>query len=169
VANSSSETIVFTSGSFDLFHLGHLLILEKSAALGTKLVVGVSSDELIEEYKGMKPVIPFEERIRIIAALKCVDKAVKQNHLTEIAQLQEERADIVTIGDDWIGKHLEGLEWMKNQPGKRVVYFPYTPGVSTTSIKKAIIRQSHEILEATLAREEADLLNWQEHKPTTAT
>lgn len=163
MAESTKEIIVFTSGSFDLFHLGHLLILEKSAALGTKLVVGVSSDELIEEYKGMKPIIPFEERIRIIAALKCVDKAVKQNHLTEISQLQEERADIVTIGDDWLGKHLAGLEWMKQQPGKKVVYFPYTPGVSTTSIKKTIIQQSHQIIEATLAREEASLLQWQEH------
>lgn len=158
------ETIVFTSGSFDLFHLGHLLILEKSAALGTKLVVGVSSDELIEEYKGMKPIIPFEERIRLVGALRCVDKAVRQNKLTEVAQLIEEKADIVTIGDDWVGKHLEGLEWMKAQPGKQVFYFPYTPGISTTTIKKTIIRQSHEILEATLAREEADQFTWQEHK-----
>ena len=164
MADSKDEVIVFTSGSFDLFHLGHLLILEKSKALGTKLVVGVSSDELIEEYKGMKPIIPFEERFRIIGALKCVDKVVKQNKLTEIAQLQAEKAAIVTIGDDWIGKHLAGLEWMKAQPGKKVVYFPYTPGVSTTSIKKIIIEQSHRIIEATLAREEADLLNWNEHK-----
>jgi len=161
---TKQEVIVFTSGSFDLFHLGHLLILEKSAALGTRLVVGVSSDELIEEYKGMKPIIPFEERVRIVGALKCVDKAVKQTHLTEIAQLVEEKADIVTIGDDWVGKHLEGLEWMKRQPGKKVVYFPYTPGVSTTTIKKTIIQQSHQIIEASLAREEAELLNWQEHK-----
>ena len=103
---------VFTSGSFDLFHIGHLNILEKSAALGDELIVGVSTDELIEEYKGMKPIIPFEERARIVASLKCVTKVVKQTKLTEVAQLKRENIDVVTIGDDWKGKYLEGLEWM---------------------------------------------------------
>ena len=60
---------VFTSGSFDLFHIGHLNILEKSAALGDELIVGVSTDELIEEYKGMKPIIPYEQRARIVAPM----------------------------------------------------------------------------------------------------
>ena len=114
---------VFTSGSFDLFHIGHLNILERSAALG---------DELI----------PFEQRFRIISSLKCVTKAVKQVKLTEVAQLQREDIDIVTIGDDWINKYLEGLEWMKQQPGKEVVYFPYTPDVSTTGIIGRKIRKN---------------------------
>ena len=127
---------VFTSGSFDLFHIGHLNILERSAALGDELIVGVSTDELIQHYKGMPPIIPFEQRFRIISSLKCVTKAVKQVKLTEVAQLQREDIDIVTIGDDWINKYLEGLEWMKQQPGKEVVYFPYTLDVSTTGIKK---------------------------------
>ena len=153
---------VFTSGSFDLFHTGHLNILEKSAALGSELIVGVSTDELIEQYKGAKPVIPFEQRIRIISALKCVTKAVKQVKLTEIAQLQREEIDIVTIGDDWIDKYLEGLEWMKAQPDKKVVYFPYTPGISTTSIKKVIIDHTSQIVEAALQREAALDLNWKE-------
>ena len=122
-----------------MFHVGHLNILEKSAALGDELIVGVSTDELIEQYKGMKPVIPFEQRFRIISSLKCVTKVVKQVKLTEIAQLKREQIDIVTIGDDWEHKYLEGLEWMKSQPDKKVVYFPYTPGVSKTSIKKCII------------------------------
>ena len=130
---------VFTSGSFDLFHVGHLNLLERSAELGDELIVGVSTDELIEKYKGMKPIIPFEQRFRIISSLKCVTKVVKQVKLTEVAQLREEKIDIVTIGDDWEHKYLEGLEWMKSQPGKRVVYFPYTPCISTTTIKKSII------------------------------
>ena len=144
---------VFTSGSFDLFHIGHLNILERSAALGDELIVGVSTDELIQHYKGMPPIIPFEQRFRIISSLKCVTKAVKQVKLTEVAQLQREDIDIVTIGDDWENKYLEGLEWMKKQPGKKVVYFPYTPGVSTTSIKKRIIESTSEIIEAALQRE----------------
>ena len=153
---------VFTSGSFDLFHIGHLNILERSAALGDELIVGVSTDELIQHYKGMQPIIPFEQRFRIISSLKCVTKAVKQVKLTEVAQLQREDIDIVTIGDDWINKYLEGLEWMKQQPGKEVVYFPYTPDVSTTSIKKKIIESTSEIIRAALQREAELDYNWPE-------
>ena len=76
---------VFTSGSFDLFHIGHLNLLERSAELGDELIVGVSTDELIEKYKGMKPIIPFEQRFRIIESLECVTKVVKQVKLTEVA------------------------------------------------------------------------------------
>ena len=151
---------VFTSGSFDLFHIGHLNILERSAALGDELIVGVSTDELIQHYKGMPPIIPFEQRFRIISSLKCVTKAVKQVKLTEVAQLQREDIDIVTIGDDWI--NLEGLEWMKQQPGKEVVYFPYTPDVSTTGIKKKIIESTSEIIRAALQREAELDYNWPE-------
>lgn len=153
---------IFTSGSFDLFHVGHLNILEKSAALGDELIVGVSTDELIEEYKGLKPVIPFEQRIRIVPSLKCVTKVVKQVKLTEIEQLKQENIDIVTIGDDWENKYLEGLEWMKTQPEKKVVYFPYTPGVSTTTIKKDIIQCTNQIVEAALQREAVLDYNWKE-------
>ena len=153
---------VFTSGSFDLFHIGHLNILERSAALGDELIVGVSTDELIQHYKGMPPIIPFEQRFRIISSLKCVTKAVKQVKLTEVAQLQREDIDIVTIGDDWINEYLEGLEWMKQQPGKEVVYFPYTPDVSTTSIKKKIIESTSEIIRAALQREAELDYNWPE-------
>ena len=153
---------MFTSGSFDLFHIGHLNILEKSAALGDELIVGVSTDELIEKYKGMKPIIPFEQRFRIVSAIRCVTKVVKQVKLTEIAQLERERIDIVTIGDDWKEKYLEGLEWMKRQPGKEVVYFPYTPGISTTSIKQSIIRRTNQIVEAAMQREAEQDFNWVE-------
>ena len=111
---------VFTSGSFDLFHIGHLNILEKSALLGDELIVGVSTDELIQHYKGMPPIIPFEQRMRIVSSIKCVTKVVKQVKLTEIAQLERENIDIVTIGDDWNDKYLEGLDWIKQQPGQRV-------------------------------------------------
>ncbi len=155
---------VFTSGSFDLFHVGHLNILERSAILGDELIVGVSTDELIQHYKGMPPVIPFEQRVRIVSSIKCVTKVVKQVKLTEVAQLQREEIDIVTIGDDWENKYLEGLEWMKQQPGKKVVYFPYTPGISTTGIKKKIIESANEIITAALQREAELDYNWPEDK-----
>lgn len=158
----NAKVRVFTSGSFDLFHIGHLNILEKSAALGDELIVGVSTDELIEKYKGMRPIIPFEQRFRIVSSIKCVTKVVKQVKLTEIAQLQREQIDIVTIGDDWKGKYLEGLEWMKSQLGKQVVYFPYTPGVSTTTIKRKIIDFTTQIVDAAMQREAELDYNWAE-------
>ena len=151
------EVIVYTSGTWDLFHIGHLNILEKSAALGDKLIVGVSSDELIYEYKGIKPVIPFEQRMRIVESIGVVSQVVRQDILTDIRQLKEFDVDIVTIGDDWKNKYLEGLEWMKSQSGKEVVYLPYTGGISTTSIKKIIIDNANEIIQASLDRE---LKNW---------
>ncbi len=144
---------VFTSGTWDLFHVGHLNILERSAALGTRLVVGVSTDELIESYKHMPPVIPYEERARIVEAIRCVDLVVPQTVLTDIRQLKEHDVDIVTIGSDWENKYLEGLEWMKSQEGKRVVYLPYTDGVSTTSIKQRILELGDDIAEARRLRE----------------
>ena len=98
------EVIVYTSGTWDLFHIGHLNILEKSAALGDKLIVGVSSDELIYEYKGIKPVIPFEQRMRIVESIGVVSQVVRQDILTDIRQLKEFDVDIVTIGDDWKNK-----------------------------------------------------------------
>lgn len=164
---NNKKVRVFTSGSFDLFHVGHLNILEKSAALGDELIVGVSTDELIEKYKGMKPIIPFEQRFRIVEAIKCVTKVVKQTKLTEIAQLKEYDIDIVTIGDDWEEKYLEGLEWMKSQPDKRVEYFPYTQGISTTSIKKRIIDSTNQIVLTALQREEEDSFNWKEDERNT--
>ena len=80
--------------------------------------------------------------------------------ITEIDQLKEFDVDVVTIGDDWVDKHLEGLEWMKKQPGKEVVYLPYTPGISTSSIKREIIEDSHKIIEAQLQRELENMELW---------
>jgi len=156
----NGKRIVFTSGSWDMLHIGHLNVLERSRALGDMLIVGVSTDELIKEYKGMPPVIPYEERFRLVQALGCVDLALKQTVLTEIAQLKEYDVDVVTIGDDWKDKHLDGLEWMKSQPGRKVVYLEYTPGISTTKIKKKIIQNAYEIIHSELSRELNHMEEW---------
>ncbi len=142
---------VYTSGSWDMLHVGHLNIIRRSRALGERLVVGVSTDELVEAYKGTKPIIPYEERVAIMRALANVDKVVKQSILMDIRILKRNKIDLVTIGDDWKNKHLDGLEWMEEH-GK-VVYLPYTPGVSTTSIKRKIIKNAYELIYAELKRE----------------
>lgn len=137
------KIIVHTAGTFDLFHIGHLNILKRSKELGDVLVVAVSTDELVESYKDYKPYIPFEQRFEIIKSIKYVDITIKQEKLHDINQLIEYGVDITTIGSDWENKYLEGIEWMRNN-GKKVVYLPYTQGISSTIIKDWIYKREKE-------------------------
>lgn len=130
------KVTVYTSGTFDLFHVGHLNILKRSKSLGDVLIVGVYKDEVVKKNKGNYPVIPLKERIEILKACKYVDKVVPQTILTDIRTLKKYKIDIVTTGDDWKNRYLKGLEWMKKH-GK-VVYFPYTRGISSTMLKEKI-------------------------------
>jgi len=132
------EIIVYTAGTWDMFHIGHLNIFKKSKELGTKLTVGVSTDELVASYKKAPPVISYKDRLEVVKSCKYVDEVVKQSKLMDINQLKEIKPDIITIGDDWKTKYLEGLEWAKNQPDIKVVYLQYTNSVSSTQIKDAI-------------------------------
>ena len=128
---------VYTTGTWDLFHIGHLNILRRSKKLGDKLIVGVSTDELVNSYKE-NLVIPFVDRAEIIQANKYVDEVVSQHKLMDISQLIEINPDIVTIGSDWKDKYLEGLEWFKQQPNKKVVYLDYTGRISSTTIRNKL-------------------------------
>jgi glycerol-3-phosphate cytidylyltransferase-like family protein len=118
--------------------------------LGDYLIVAVSTDELIASYKGVIPIIPFRDRIRLVGSCRYVDKVLKQTVLTDIRQLKRYKVDIVTLGSDWKTKYLEGVEWMKKH-GK-VVYLPYTKDVSTTSIKRDIISRTYEVVYADAKR-----------------
>lgn len=130
---------VYTSGTFDMFHIGHLNILRRSRALGDFLVVGVSTDELVASYKLSKPIIPYADRAAIISALREVDQVVMQEDLFSEKLMTELDIDIMTIGDDWKDKHHSGMEWVKNHPKIEMVYLPYTQSVSTTRIKEMVI------------------------------
>lgn len=152
---------VYTSGSWDLLHLGHINMIKRSRELGDRLVVGVSTDELIEAYKGMKPIMPFPDRMELVAAVRGVDQVVEQRELMDIGILKEHAIDVVTIGDDWQGKHLAGIEWMKDQ-GREVAYLPYTPGVSTTGIKRKILDNTYQIIFAHFKREMESSQRWAE-------
>ena len=137
-SNNNKKIIVYTSGTWDLLHVGHLNILKRSKALGDKLIVGVSTDELVASYKNSYPIISYEDRVEIIKSIKFVDQVVKQEKLLEIKQLIELKVDIVTIGDDWKDRYLEGLEWAEKQPNVKLVYLHYTKRLSTTLIKEKI-------------------------------
>ncbi len=132
------EVIVYTAGTWDLFHVGHLNIFKKSKALGTKLIVGVSTDELVASYKKAFPIVSYEDRVEILKSCKYVDEVVKQEKLIDIEQIKKLNVDIITIGDDWKEKYLEGLEWAKKQPDMKVIYLPYTKKISSTSVKQKI-------------------------------
>jgi len=135
--------VIYTAGSFDLFHYGHLNILRKAKVLGDILIVAVSSDELIEKYKGLKPIIPYKERAAIIKELKCVDKVVKQTTLVDIKQFKKLKADLYVLGDDWKDRtDNEGINWLRAH--KKIIFLPYTKHLSSTKIKQKIARVSEE-------------------------
>jgi glycerol-3-phosphate cytidylyltransferase len=100
------EIVGYTTGVFDLFHVGHLRLLNRAKSKCDRLIVGVSTDELVEEYKSKKPVIPYEERAEIVSALKCVDEVVPQKHRDKIAAYHEIKFDLMFVGSDWKGSDL---------------------------------------------------------------
>lgn len=124
---------VITFGTFDVFHLGHLNILQRAAECGDYLIVGVSTDKLSYRKKGRNPVYTEDERGAIVRALRCVDEVFLECSLEEKeTYVKNSRADLLVMGDDWAGK----FDWLKNVCD--VVYLPRTPSVSTTEIIERI-------------------------------
>lgn len=130
--------IGYTAGVYDLFHIGHLNLLKNAKGMCDKLVVGVTVDELVE-YKGKRPMIPFEDRIEIVRSIKYVDAAVPQYDMDKLSACKKLGANVLFVGDDWYAtdkwKDYE-REFEKN--GIKIVYFPYTKGVSSTAITAAL-------------------------------
>lgn len=121
---------IYTSGCFDIFHYGHLNILIKSKELCDYLIVGVSTDELIEKEKGRKPVIPFEERIKVVQAISLVDEVIPQEDKNKQKIVDKFCIDAISVGDDWRGRYPKVSCEME--------YFPYTPNISSTILKDAL-------------------------------
>ena len=133
------EIVGYTTGVFDLFHVGHLRLLNRAKSRCDRLIVGVSTDELVEEYKRKQPVIPFEERSEIVSALKCVDEVVPQKHRDKVAAYHEIKFDIMFVGSDWKGSDLfNEVESELAGHGVDVVYFEYTSNVSSTSLQSTL-------------------------------
>jgi glycerol-3-phosphate cytidylyltransferase len=120
---------VITFGTFDVLHVGHVRVLERAAALGDRLVVGVSSDALNADKKGRAPVYSQAERMEIVSALRCVDQVFVEESLERKRDyIVEHGADILVMGDDWVGE----FDWVSD--ACEVVYLPRTPSVSTTGL-----------------------------------
>lgn len=138
--------IGYTTGVYDLFHIGHLNLLKNAKGLCDKLIVGVSTDELVMEYKNKKPVIPFEERIEIIRNIKYVDAAVPQETRDKFSSWEKLKFDIMFVGDDWYNSpKWKELEQQFNSVGVRIVFFPYTKGTSSTLINQILIKEREKL------------------------
>lgn len=146
------KKIIYTAGTYDLFHFGHLNILLKAKALGNYLIVGVSTDKLIKQYKGIKPIINYKDRIAIIKALKCVNKVIKQSSFFDITQLKKYKINTIVLGDDWKGKTFPELEKCLKELNIKMIYVPYTKRLSTSYIKEKIIRNAVEIIKSQTKR-----------------
>lgn len=131
--------IGYTTGVFDLFHIGHLNILRRAKEQCDYLIVGVSTDELVEEYKHKRPVICYEERKQIVEAIRYVDKVVPQVNRDKYAAWEEIGFHKMFVGDDWKGSPLfNELEIKFKSHGVDIVYFPYTQGTSSTKLSKVL-------------------------------
>jgi len=130
--------IGYTAGVYDLFHIGHLNLLKNAKGMCDKLIVGVTTDDLVT-YKGKRAMIPFEDRIEIVRNIKCVDAAVPQSDMDKLAMCKKLGATVLFVGDDWYGTDKwRDYEAAFAAEGIRIVYFPYTKGVSSTQISKAL-------------------------------
>lgn len=126
------EKIVLTYGTFDMFHIGHLNLLNRLKSLGDKLIVAVSTDEF-NSIKGKKTLIPFEQRALIVQNIKCVDMVIsEENWEQKIDDIKKYNVDIFAIGDDWQGK----FDFLKNHC--EVIYLRRTQNISTTELKKEL-------------------------------
>ena len=136
----------YTTGVFDLFHIGHLNIIRRAKEKCDKLIVGVTTDELLQVYKNKSPIIPFEERISIVKSIKYVDEVVPQEDMDKISHWEKLKFNVVFVGDDWQNTD----KWNKiesdfNDVGVAVVYFPYTKGTSSTLINDILINERKKL------------------------
>lgn len=134
----------YTTGVYDLFHIGHLNLLRNARGLCDRLIVGVSTDELVG-YKHKRAVIPFVERFEIVRACRYVDAVVPQENMDKFAAWEKIRFNTMFVGDDWYASDKwKELDEQFSEVGVRIIYFPYTKGTSSTLINETLQRLRSE-------------------------
>lgn len=129
----------YTTGVFDLFHVGHVNLLRNAKGMCDKLVVGVTTDELVS-YKNKKSVISFEERMEVVRSCRYVDAVIPQEDMDKYTQWQKVKFDVMFVGDDWFKTDKwQAIDNKFKEEGVRVVYFPYTKGTSSTLINNVLL------------------------------
>lgn len=127
--------IGYTTGVFDMFHIGHLNILKRAKEQCDYLVVGVSTDELVKQYKNKTPVIPYNERAEIVRAVRYVDEVVAQTTMDKLEAWKTIKFDVIFHGNDWQGTDMYNeLERKFKEVGVDMVFFPHTDGISSTQL-----------------------------------
>ena len=133
------KIIGFTAGAFDMFHVGHLNLIKNAKARCDYLIVGVNTDELISSYKNKHAVVPLEERLQIIEALKYVDEVIPVDTLDKEIMWNRKKFDLLFIGDDWKGsERWNATEAAMKTHGVDVVYLPYTTGTTSTLLREKL-------------------------------
>ena len=128
----------YTTGVYDMFHIGHLNILKKAKEQCDYLIVGVTTDELVS-YKNKKAIIPHDERMAIIESIKFVDKVVSQDSMDKMVAWEEYKFDVMFVGSDWKGTDKwNEFERKFGVVGVDIVYFPYTQGTSSTQLREVL-------------------------------
>lgn len=137
--------IVYTVGTFDLLHVGHLALLEYCRELGDVVAVGVAADEVVASYKKTPPVIPLDERMEMLKALRCVDIVLPYHTLDYVPGCKEIDPDVFIIGEDWGDKkHNTDVEGLLKSGGKKIIKVTYNPKTSSTKIKQNVMAQLHK-------------------------
>jgi glycerol-3-phosphate cytidylyltransferase len=133
--------IGYTTGVFDLFHIGHLNILKKAKEQCDYLIVGVSTDENVQAYKHKTPVIPYEQRAAIVQAIRYVDQVVPQENMDKFAAWEKYHFNALFHGDDWKGSNMyDDVEKQLKAVGVDVVFIKHTDGISSTQITEKIAK-----------------------------
>lgn len=128
----------YTTGVFDMFHIGHLNLLKRAKEKCEYLIVGVTTDELVS-YKNKKVIVPQTERIAIVGSIFCVDKVVSQSNMNKMEAWEKYRFDAMFVGSDWKGTETwNSLEKQFATVGVDIVYFPYTTSTSSTKLREVL-------------------------------
>ena len=138
----TKKTTVFTVGTFDLLHVGHLALLEQCRKLADTVVVGVASDSVVASYKPNEPIIPLAQRLEMLEALRCVDRVRPYYTLEYVSACKELNIDIFVVGEDWgRNPHNIDVETYLQSQGKQIIQVLYNPRTSSTAIKKEVLAQ----------------------------
>ena len=141
---TEKKIIGYTTGVFDMFHIGHLNILKRAKEQCDYLIVGVSTDEVVEEYKKKTPIIKFEERIAIVEAIKYVDVVVPQTTMDKMEAWKQLKFDVMFHGSDWKGSDMYNHIIKKfNNVGVKVIFLPHTEGVSSTLLTEVLYNKKN--------------------------
>ncbi len=129
----------YTAGTFDMFHIGHLNLIRNAKSHCDYLIVGVNSDQLVQSYKNKKAIVPLEERLEIIRALKYVDEVIPVNTLDKKSIWDEKKFDLLFIGDDWKGSpRWEATAAQMQQYGVKTIFLPHTQGTNSTLLREKL-------------------------------